>query len=434
MSLIHKLSSEALLAELDLFSVPPTQLSVEKSYETAHRPLGSLEKSTSISFDIPTSKEEYILLHETYFYAKIQLKYSRKDSKDVVKGDWKNVIPANNLLHSLINKCELKINDKLIPFSANAYSYRAYLETLLGFSRSAKDSHLTAALWYDSADERRLFFSPKVDVVGESAQVDLYGRLFTDMTFQGRAIPGGGSIKFDITLQPPSFSFQWPITHDLNIKMLDACLYLHRIRGSPQLLTAHAKALAISPAKYPINRTEIKQVIIQQGTVDAMLDNIVLGQLPRRMFLCFVSHQALSGSQLLDPFNFEPYDLSFAAVYLDGEQYPTTPYTPNFSENLYVREYMGLFQSLNQNGLTSTVNIGRDEFAANKMILGFNFTPDLSNGCGDIGHVNTIKRGSLRVYVQFRAPLKEIVNAIFMCEFDNIVEINNEWRVTSDYN
>lgn len=434
MSLIHKLSSEALLAELDLFSVPPTQLSIEKGYETAHRPLGSLQGTDSICFDIPTSSEEYVLLHETYLYVKIQLELKSKEGKPLSQAAWLTVVPANNLLHTLISKCELKINDKLIPFSANGYPYRAYLETLLGFSSSAKDSHLTSALWIENDRERQDFFIPTLDTASESKAVDLFGRLFTDMTYQGRAIPGGGSIKFDIALNSTKFAFMWPDTHTLNLRFLDACLYVHRIRGTPQLLTAHSKALAISPAKYPINRTEIKQVVIQKGTLDAMLDNIVLGQLPRRMFLCFVSHAALSGSQTLNPFEFGHNNLSFATVYLDGEQYPTNPYMPNFSEELYIREYSGLFQALNQNGLASTIDISRAEYGRNKMILGFNFTPDLSNGCGDIGHINTIKRGSLRVYIQFRKPLTEIINAILMCEFDNIIEINNENRVTSDYN
>lgn len=99
-----------------------------------------------------------------------------------------------------------------------------------------------------------------------------------------------------------------------------------------------------------------------------------------------------------------------------------------------MREYVGLFQALNQNAVSSTINIKRNQFKESKMILGFNFAPDLSNGCGDIGHVNPIKRGTLRVYVRFSEPLDEIINAILFCEYDNIIEIDANRHVTTDFN
>lgn len=436
MSLIHKLSSEALLAELDLFSVPPTQLSIDSGYETTHRPLASLQNPTEIRFSIPTSSEEYILLHESYLYLKIQLELTNVDNSEVKLEHWTGVCPTNNLMHSMIKHVDLKLNDKTVIYSSNAYPYRAYLETLLGFSADAKNSHLSSVLWTDSADERANYFLPRANSTNFklSQPVDMYGRLFLDLGHQGKALLGGMDICIEVQPQPLDFFFKWSTSVKLSYKILDACMHIHRLYASPKLILAHQKALALSPAKYPIVRNEVKTIILQSGTIEAMLDNIVLGQLPRRMFMCFVSHSAFSGSQSSDPFVFKNYKLSHAVCYLDGKQYPTNPYTPDFNRDLYVREYIGLFQALNQNAVSSTINIKRSEFRDSKMILGFNFAPDLSNGCGDIGHVNPIKRGTLRVYLRFSEPLEEIINAVLFCEYDNIIEIDANRHVTTDFN
>lgn len=314
MSLIHQLSSEALLAELDLFSVPPTQLSIESGYETTHRPLASLQNPTEIRFNIPTSSEEYILLHESYLYLKIQLELSNVDNSEVKLEHWHGVCPSNNLMHSMIKRIDLKLNDKTVIYSSNAYPYRAYLETLLGYSADAKNSHLTSVLWTESEAERVDYFFPRASSNNYSLShpVDMYGRLCLDLGHQGKALLGGMDITIEVHPQPLEFFFKWPRTNRLSYKILDACMHIHRLYGSPKLVSAHQKALALSPAKYPIVRNEVKTIIIQAGTIEAMLDNIVLGQLPRRMFMCFVSHSAFSGSQSSDPFIFKNFNISHA--------------------------------------------------------------------------------------------------------------------------
>jgi len=67
-------------------------------------------------------------------------------------------------------------------------------------------------------------------------------------------------------------------------------------------------------------------------------------------------------------------------------------------------------------------------------MFGFNFADDGSNGCGMNGHVNPIKRGSLGLKMMFRRPLDEAINVLMYCEFDNVIEIDKDHQVTTDYN
>ena len=55
---------------------------------------------------------------------------------------------VNNFLHSLFKQVDVFLKGKQVTQATGTYAYRAYLETLLNYGPSAKDSQLTAALYY----------------------------------------------------------------------------------------------------------------------------------------------------------------------------------------------------------------------------------------------------------------------------------------------
>jgi len=63
-------------------------------------------------------------------------------------------------------------------------------------------------------------------------------------------------------------------------------------------------------------------------------------------YVGFVSNEAYNGHNELNPFNFKNYSLRHIACYLDGTQYPQRPYTPDFTNKKYIREYFGLLKQL----------------------------------------------------------------------------------------
>jgi hypothetical protein len=71
--------------------------------------------------------------------------------------------PSNLLMYALFSQFEVLLNNKLVTPSSKAFPYRAYIETILNFSKDAKDSHLTSALFYK-------YKAGKVDVVNPLAQ------------------------------------------------------------------------------------------------------------------------------------------------------------------------------------------------------------------------------------------------------------------------
>lgn len=150
------------------------------------------------------------------------------------------------------------------------------------------------------------------------------------------------------------------------------------------------------------------------------------------MLVFFIDKDSFAGSFHSDPFDLKHFDLNSISAIHDGQQFPTKAFTPNFKEKLYVREYASLFKALNQNGTDCFINFPREKFE-DLPIFAFNFAPDLSDGAGIVGHVNPIKRGSLRLQMHFEKALPEVINVLLYCEFDNIIEIHQDGTVHTNY-
>jgi len=194
------------------------------------------------------------------------------------------------------------------------------------------------------------------------------------------------------------------------------------------------KALSLAPAKYPITRTEVKETNVSQGVLDAIIDNIVLDQLPRRVLIAMVKNKAFNGSLDENPFYFDHFNINYLACYVDGVQFPAKAYQPDFAHKKYIREYNGLFQALNQNNTSTPINIDRFKYSTGNTIFGFNFAPDISNESGAVGPLSSIKRGSLSIQMKFLEALVNPINVLVFCEFDNMIQIDKEMQVFMDYN
>ncbi|XP_018371344.1 PREDICTED: uncharacterized protein F54H12.2-like [Trachymyrmex cornetzi] len=147
MSFLHTHSSECIKSELDFFSLPPTQTSIESSQWIYYKPVTSLTDDSPIEFVIPGHGEDYLDLTHTMLSLRIRVESERGESTSVAATDVAKAGPVNHLLHSMFNQIDVYFNQKLVSQPNNAYAYRAYIEALLNYASPAKTSHLTSCLW-----------------------------------------------------------------------------------------------------------------------------------------------------------------------------------------------------------------------------------------------------------------------------------------------
>ena len=108
------------------------------------------------------------------------------------------------------------------------------------------------------------------------------------------------------------------------IRIVDCKLHVRKVRLSPSVFVAHAKALEKGNAKYPIKRTVCKTFTIPAGNLDASQESLFSGQLPTRIVIGCVQNRGFNGAYNLNPFNFEHFNLTQVKIHLDGQQHNKT--------------------------------------------------------------------------------------------------------------
>ena len=144
MAFVHDQSCECAKSELDVFSVPPTQTSIEYGNYVEYHPLSSITDSGPIEFDVSSSGQNYLDFSNTQLLVKVKL--TRGSGVDITDAD--HVGGVNLFLHSLFQQVDVSLNDVQVSQSSGTYAYRAYIESLLSYGPQATNSRLTAALFY----------------------------------------------------------------------------------------------------------------------------------------------------------------------------------------------------------------------------------------------------------------------------------------------
>ncbi|XP_071579508.1 uncharacterized protein F54H12.2-like [Temnothorax nylanderi] len=418
-------SSECLKSELNFFSLPPTQTSIKSSQWIYYKPITSLGDDAPIEFVIPGHGEDYLDLTHTMLSLRIRVETSPlaggggDDRTPAPGGIVSKVGPVNYLLHSMFNQIDVYFNQKLVLPPNNAYAYRAYIEALLNYSSPAKTSHLTSCLWdMDTPglmDALVVSETPnpalvrRARYIHEGHALDLIGHLHCDVFNQDKFLINGVEVRMRLVRSKDSFCLM-KNTSTSKIRILDASLLVRRAKISPGVLLAHARMLSKTTAKYPLTRVEVKTFTIHAGLVGESIDNVILGQLPKRIIVGFVDNRAFNGDRKLNPL-----------------------LQPSFSkdEPLYVEAYHSLFSGTGIHFLNEGNSISREDYAEGFTLFAFDLTPDLSANCA--GHWNLVKHGSLRLEVRFEKALTATVNCIVYAEFDNVLEIDSSRQIIVDF-
>jgi len=193
MAFFHEQSCECTKSELDLFSVPPTQTSMEQGSWIECHPLTTVADGSPIEFDVGASGVDYIDFANTMLYVKAKI--TRADGTKLAV--YSPIGPSNLFLHSLFSQVDVSLSGTLITASTNTYPYRAMMETLLSYGEDAKRTQLTSGLFYkdraglmdsvDLADNAANDGLVKRRALGlESRTFDMMGRLHADIFFQDR--------------------------------------------------------------------------------------------------------------------------------------------------------------------------------------------------------------------------------------------------------
>ena len=489
MSYVHPFSKRCDKSEVDLFRVPPTQQSLERGRWIDYAPLSSVENPNSAITFLIAGTDEYIDLSKTILT--VTGKVTLKDgTSKLTGGGQSNVAPVNNFLHSLFRQVDVYLNGKQVTPAMGTYAYRSYIETLLNYDVSAKESQFSSALYYkDTATQMEesgtLGWSSQTvnyrsagtfDFSGgstttQNASVKVYapptgnqgfakrhqfikngnrfvlsGPIFSDIFMTDRLLLNMMDLKVVLNRSSDAFSLM-EIGNDSDpilpkVQLTDVVLKVRKVRVDQSVSDGVKRMLKQTPALYPIRRVECKILTIPANLPNVRQDNIFSGIIPNSFVVGLVHVDASTGEYDKNPYNFQHFGVTSVSLTANGQEIPfkllTLKYPKdadgkinptNDTELDFDEAYNTLFSGTGKIYSNAGLDITREDYPGGYALYAFDLTPDM---CKSADYFNAVQRGSLTLALTFETSHKHAIGMVCYGDFENIIRIDSERNAIYD--
>lgn len=423
-------------SELALFSLPPTQVAVEKTSWLEVPLSNACTNEGPYEFHLPPSPH---MLHLSKNYLFLELKIVRADGANLTHGDANAdplVGPINLIGKTFCGQVQLYLNGTEVFNSGNKYAYRAYLETVLNHGQDSKKSQLQAALYCEDTpphidDDRNAGFQERAGHFENSVWVQTMAPIHSDLFTQDRYLLNQIDLRMVLHRNPDNFGILCfaanPNAYKIQVNAVR--WFIKTVEVGSSVLMGIERALSTYSAKYPIRRVEIKSMNVAAGLQSTQNNSIFSGQLPRRVVIGCVESAAFHGTYNRSPFNFQNFGIRQVSITAGGQMFPSKPLQMAFGTNQFTRAFVQLFEGLGIGGENKGNCINRDAFKNGSCLFAFDLSPDEDDG----SHWDLIKDGSVSVNIEFAAALGNPVEVVVYAEFDNLLTIDQHRNPTVDY-
>ena len=491
MSYVHPFSKRCDKSEIDLFSVPPTQQSLERGRWIDYAPLSSVESPDSAITYLIAGTDEYIDLSKTILTVRGEI--TKGDGTKLTGGNQTSVAPVNNFLHSLFKQVDVYLNGKQVTPAMGTYAYRAYIETLLNYDASAKKSQFTSALYYKdtatqmdeagslpgspktinnisavtSAQQNQQATLTKEEVkitepgsgnqgfakrskfIRNGKQFVLSGPIFADIFMSDRLLLNMMDLKVVLNRSNPKFCLmdktsEKAPTVNPQVKLSEVILKIRKVKVDQAVSDGIEHMLKQTPALYPIRRVECKILTVPSGLPTTRQDNIFSGIIPKTFVVGFVNVDAANGTYWTNLYNFAHFGVRSLSLTANGEEIPfkqltlAYPKKPNGEIDPAVDKddqldfdeaYNTLFSGTGKIYSNASLDIDQDEYPGGFALYAFDLTPDM---CKSSDYFNTVQRGSLSLALTFREAAKHPLAMVCYGDFENVIRIDAERNAIYD--
>ena len=482
MSYVHPFSKRCDKSEVDLFSVPPTQQSLERGRWIDYAPLSSVQNPDSAITFLIAGTDEYIDLSKTILTVTVNI--MKKDgTTNLAGGGQSNVAPVNNFLHSLFRQVDVYLNGKQVTPAMGTYAYRSYIETLLNYDVSAKESQFSSALYYkdtatemdengslpssktityveadtdDGGTQAKNFslpvpgtgnqgFAKRHKFIENGNQFVLSGPIFADIFMTDRLLLNMLDLKVVLNRSTDAFCLMEignsssPI--EPRVHLTDVVLKIRKVKVDQPISDGVERMLKQTPALYPIRRVECKILTIPENLPNIRQDNIFSGIIPKSFVFGLVNVDAYSGVYDKNPYNFAHFGVTNVSLTANGQEIPFKQLTLKYPEDSkgkvnpatddqldFDEAYNTLFSGTGKIYSNAGLDITREDYPGGFALYAFDLTPDM---CNSSDYFNTVQRGSLSLAL----TLKKQTHAIGMVcygDFENVIRIDAERNAIYD--
>lgn len=451
-------------SETDLFSKEALQTDVEEGFWDKIIPNTGFQNNNLV-FDVPGTME-YVDLSETELYVQCSIRKRSNTSTEETAthiDDTDKIGAANNFLHTLFASASMSINEYPIENANGSYAYRAYIENLLTYSQSAKETHLRRAMFIkDTPGEFENFTTkPKPTVLtAESKEkdivtyllekekkynegynkrrnafvaqnkVEMMGPLHLDMMNVNKYLLNNTPFRITLMRSEPGFCLIGTKgTSNYHVSIDKAFLYVRKVRLSPSIMAIHLKGLQTMNCHYPVRRVVVNTYTFKPNLLNESI-NLYAGKMPRRIVLGFVDHSATANTFEKNPFNFTPCHVKKLQLSVAGHSVPfKEALEMDYDKNNYINGFSSIFKGINRSAYINGNGISYTDYKDGYALYAFNLTPDHCDG----EYRSTPLTGQLALHVDFSKAQTNSITLVYYMEFDAMVSINNIRQVVSNY-
>ena len=481
MSYVHPFSKCCDKSEVDLFRVPPTQQSLERGRWIDYAPISSVQNPDNAITFLIAGTDEYIDLSKTILTVTGNIMKKDGTSK-LAGGGQANVAPVNNFLHSLFRQVDVYLNGKQVTPAMGTYAYRSYIETLLNYDVSAKQSQFSSALYYkdtagqmDStgalpssttinfkkagvtdvdASENVIVpgtgnqgFAQRQKFITSGNQFVLSGPIFSDIFMTDRLLLNMMDLKVVLNHSTDSFSLLEIGNSGNNViqprvHLTDVVLKIRKVKVDQSVSDGVERMLKQTPALYPIRRVECKMLIIPENLPNTRQDNIFSGLIPNSFVFGLVHVNAANGTYEKNPYNFAHFGVTNVSLTANGQEIPFKQLTLKYPDSEtgeidpakdteldFDEAYNTLFSGTGKIYSNAGLDISREDYPGGYALYAFDLTPDM---CKSSDNFNTVQRGSLTLALTFGKATTHPIAMVCYGDFENVIRIDAERNAIYD--
>jgi len=226
-SYIFEDSSPSIRSEVDLFKIPPTDTSIEKSNYIEFSPTTNVQENTGqIEFNIQASSNYYRDLKNSFIYVVFQIINTNGSNLktenvkpveyEVLSGSTQVtqkpyvepddlVSTVNGFASSMFSQCDVYLNDTLVSQANNLYPYRAIFENTINYGNDHKLCQGALGMFYEEKAPDVFTvkdndgFKKRYNLIKGSRKVEVISRPCADIFNIDKYLLTGTNLKIKFT-------------------------------------------------------------------------------------------------------------------------------------------------------------------------------------------------------------------------------------------
>lgn len=450
MSLIDEKSPCCLRSELELFQMPPTNVTEEESRKVDFFPVTSLARQGPIIFQLTADDYHYIDTSDAILY--LQCCIVNRDGTDIprqtnvgghnVANPHRLVYPENLFGASLFKNLEVYLNDKLISENDNLYPYRAYIQTIITYSKAVKDTVLQTSLFTVNTQQIDENFAP-VLVAGANTNVgqvirwqstqfskrfEVATRLYSEIFNINRLLPDGSKLKIVLHPHESAFCLKSPNNAQGYRVIIDhARLRIRHTKITDSVRIAHAKTRLTMPMIYPFNKTIMKFYTHPAGHSDISENNLVTGNLPKKVTIGIVRSEGFHGHYEYSGLNFAHFHVSNIGLRKGNINIPHDPLELDYANDIFHLAYLTLQDGTGPLYRDNSPGISINEYKNYGCTL---YCFDTRPSPASSEQFDLVTEGTLSLTIKLAQVTPYPVTVVVALEYDAYITIDNNKLVT----